>query len=186
MDSGLIVVTGGARSGKSSFAESLLRERAGEVLYVATAMAFDEEMKDRISKHRQRRPVHWRTLEAYAGLGTGIRENHQRGEAILLDCLTIMISNLLLDTDTDFEHMTPTKADQLEELVQREVSALLNALRETQSLAVVVTNEVGWGLVPSNSMGRFFRDVAGRMNQLAAAAADEVYLVVCGLPVRIK
>lgn len=186
MDSRLILVTGGARSGKSNFAESLLREQGSNVLYVATAVPIDEEMKDRIKRHRKRRPIHWRTLEGYAGLGGLIKETRLFREAVLLDCLTVMVTNLLMDNNVDFDHLTPEAADEIETSIAAEVSALLDSLQEIETIAVVVTNEIGLGLVPDNPMGRFFRDVCGRMNQMVAARADEVYLVVCGLPLRLK
>lgn len=185
-DNRLVLVTGGARSGKSSFAERLLLEQGGGVLYVATAVPIDDEMRYRIERHRERRPPHWRTLEGYAGLGERIRKTRLFREAVLLDCLTVMITNLVLDTGADFDSLTPEQADKIETAISAEVTALLDSLQETETTAVVVTNEVGLGLVPDNPMGRFFRDVCGRVNQMVAARADEVYLVVCGLPLRLK
>jgi len=182
----LVLVTGGARSGKSRWAEYLLQEQGGGVLYVATALPIDEEMQDRINRHRTRRPPHWRTLEGYCGLARLIRETRLFREAVLLDCLTIMVTNLLLDAVKDFDRVTPQEAETVEKAIEQEVVSLVKALREIESTAVIVTNEVGMGLVPDNPLGRLFRDVCGRMNQLVAAEADEVYLVVCGIPVRIK
>ncbi len=182
----LVMVTGGARSGKSRWAEHILKEQGGGVLYVATALAIDEEMQDRIKKHRARRTDHWRTLEGYSNLAECIRKTRLFREAILLDCLTIMVTNLLLDEIKDFDRVTPREAEQAETRIEQEVVSLLKALREIESTAVIVTNEVGMGLVPDNPLGRLFRDVCGRMNQMVAAEADEVYLVVSGIPVRIK
>jgi len=182
----LVMVTGGARSGKSRWAEHMLKEQGGGVLYVATALAIDEEMEDRINKHRARRPRHWRTLEGYSNLAEGIRQTRLFREAILLDCLTIMVTNLLLEEIRDPDTITAQQAEQAEKKIEQEVMSLLKALREIESTAVIVTNEVGMGLVPDNPLGRLFRDVCGRMNQLVAAEADEVYLVVSGIPVRIK
>jgi len=155
-------------------------------LYVATALPIDEEMQDRINRHRTRRPPHWRTLEGYCELARLIRETRLFREAVLLDCLTIMVTNLLLDAVKDFDRVTPQEAETVEKTIEQEVVSLVKALREIESTAVIVTNEVGMGLVPDNPLGRLFRDVCGRMNQLVAAEADEVYLVVCGIPVRIK
>ncbi|HHV77374.1 MAG TPA: bifunctional adenosylcobinamide kinase/adenosylcobinamide-phosphate guanylyltransferase [Syntrophothermus lipocalidus] len=182
----MVLVTGGARSGKSRWAEYLLQEQGGGVLYVATALPIDEEMQDRINRHRTRRPPHWRTLEGYSGLARLIRETRLFREAVLLDCLTIMVTNLLLDAVKDFDRVTPQEAETVEKGIEQEVVALVKALREIESTAVIVTNEVGMGLVPDNPLGRLFRDVCGRMNQLVAAEADEVYLVVSGIPLRIK
>jgi len=186
MGRGLILVTGGARSGNSRFAESLLHDCGGGVLYVATAVPFDDEMKTRIKKHQASRPVHWRTLEGYAGVGHLISQTRQPGEAVLLDCLTVTISNLILDSGADFDQLTPETADNIEKSIEAEVNALLDVLQGLDSTAVVVTNEVGLGLVPDSPLGRLFRDVAGRLNQLVAARADGVYLIVCGLAVRLK
>ncbi|MCR4400393.1 MAG: bifunctional adenosylcobinamide kinase/adenosylcobinamide-phosphate guanylyltransferase [Syntrophomonadaceae bacterium] len=184
----VILVTGGARSGKSAFAERLLQEAGAPVLYVATAQACDEEMEERIRRHRARRPPHWRTLEGFAGLGDALRRDRQAGEAVLVDCLTVMITNLVLEADLDqaAEVLGPDTAAAVEARVAAEVEGLLQALAESEDTSVLVTNEVGMGLVPPHPLGRLFRDIAGRMNQLAAARADEVYLVACGIPLRLK
>jgi adenosylcobinamide kinase/adenosylcobinamide-phosphate guanylyltransferase len=167
----IVVVTGGARSGKSRFAERRLRELADPPYrYVATAEALDDEMAARIAHHRAARGDGWATVEApldpAAALG--------RGRPVLLDCITLWLSNLLLR----------------EKLTDQSISSLVDALavaaRAAAAPVVLVTNEVGAGIVPEHPLGRRFRDLAGQANQRLAAHADEVTLVACGLPLRLK
>jgi adenosylcobinamide kinase/adenosylcobinamide-phosphate guanylyltransferase len=162
------LVLGGARSGKSRHAQALAEACSGLRVFVATAQAFDAEMVERIARHRADRDAGWRTIEAplalpdaIAAAGVGV---------ILVDCLTLWASNLLLG-DADDEAATV---------------ALLAALAATPARVVLVSNEVGWGIVPDNALARRFRDVAGRINQRVAAAADRVDLVVAGLAMRLK
>ncbi|RDV83273.1 bifunctional adenosylcobinamide kinase/adenosylcobinamide-phosphate guanylyltransferase [Ammonifex thiophilus] len=166
-----ILVTGGARSGKSRFAESLLREEP-EVLYLATAVITDAEMEERIKAHRSRRPRHWRTLEEPEEL-LRVLEQVPSDRALLLDCLGIWVSNLLV---------AGREAKEIEEQARE----LVAALRQREGRTVVVTSEVGMGLVPTSASGRVYRDLLGSINQMLAQAADMAYLVVCGLPVQIK
>lgn len=169
----VVFVTGGARSGKSAYAQRLAEEAAaGEpVTFVATAQAFDDEMRDRISRHQADRPAHWPLLEAPLDVAAALRG--AGGGVVLLDCLSLLVSNLML-------------AERPEEEVLRGVRDLLDTARARRLHLVVVTNEVGSGVVPPSVLGRVYRDVLGRANQLAAAAADEAHLVVAGLPLRLK
>lgn len=170
----LVLFTGGARSGKSTRAEQYASRLDGSVLYLATAEARDDEMRARIAAHRARRPAGWTTCEEPLKVAATL-EALPPGSTVLLDCLSLLVSNLLLANETD-----PEPA------VQTEVTALLRAARERDLRLIIVTNEVGMGIVPAYPLGRIYRDMLGRANQQVAAAADEVYLVVCGIPVELK
>jgi adenosylcobinamide kinase/adenosylcobinamide-phosphate guanylyltransferase len=172
MSKKLILVLGGARGGKSTYAENLARELGGEaVLFIATAQAFDEEMRARILKHQAARPSGWRTLEAPSLHGTDITNAVGDARVVLLDCLTLLTSNaLLLD----------------EAKVEDEVNCLLVAYASGTATWIVVSNEVGLGIVPDNPLARLYRDVLGRANQRLAAQADRVMFLVAGLPMRLK
>lgn len=178
----MIVVTGGARSGKSSFGEGLLKNE-NQVLYIATSIPFDDEMKDRVKKHKESRPSHWHTLEGYKGLGKSIRELEQSYDGVILDCITIMISNLILENFNEHEEMDYEK---LEAQVMEEIREMVMELKKLDSKVVLITNEVGCGIVPENRLGREFRDIAGRVNQYLARESEEVYLAVSGIGVKIK
>lgn len=183
----IILVTGGARSGKSTFAEKYLIDRFEKVAYIATAIPFDDEMKLRIAKHKAQRPSHWETFEQYKDLDLLVTKISQSQEACLLDCLTIMVTNCMMDReDIDWYHPRPELVDDLQKDLLAAVEVLLSRLKTLDLTMVFVTNELGMGVVPENPMARAFRDLAGRVNQLVAAHSDEVYLLVCGLPMAIK
>jgi adenosylcobinamide kinase/adenosylcobinamide-phosphate guanylyltransferase len=186
MKKGLIYITGGARSGKSTFAENLMLEQGHRILYIATAVPFDSEMEERIRMHRQRRPSSWHTIEAYRGIGYSLDLKQERFHGILLDCVTVMITNLLMDLGCDGEGLTLDRAAEIEAVVTAEVSSAIGGIKKWGDLGVIVSNEVGMGLVPDNPLGRFFRDMAGRLNQYIAAEADSGYLLVSGVPLRLK
>lgn len=180
MSGKIVLVTGGARSGKSSFAERYAKALNGKVAYIATAHVHDAEMKNRVALHRRRRPVEWVTMEApYANEET-IHEAVSCADVILFDCLTLFTTNLLLapDAPEDFQSRT--------DYILSQVKAILETIRSTPTTAIFVTNEVGWGIVPDNALAREFRDIAGWVNQLVASYADETYLVVSGLAVELK
>lgn len=179
----IILVTGGARSGKSSFAEQYIKKIGNNVLYIATAIAFDDEMKDRIKKHKKSRPEDWKTFEGYKNFDNSEIDLYGI-ECVLVDCLTIMTTNILLEDWKD--DITPLMVDDLEAKVINELDKLLKRLLESECTAVLVTNEVGLGLVPEYPLGRVFRDVAGRVNQKVASISDEVYFCVSGIPMQIK
>jgi adenosylcobinamide kinase / adenosylcobinamide-phosphate guanylyltransferase len=166
---GIILITGGARSGKSTRAEARAREFAGRPVYIATAEALDSEMRERIAKHRARRGNEWLEQETPLELVKAIGET-DGGGARLVDCLTLWLTNLML-ADRDWE---------------KEAAALVETLARQKSPVVLVTNEVGLGIVPDNALARRFRDAAGILNQMIARAADEVEFVVAGLPMRVK
>ena len=164
----IVYVTGGARSGKSRFAEAWAAKQSAPVTYLATAQAFDDEMRERIERHRIDRPAHWPTLEEPLNVPQTLADLNG---VILLDCLSLWISNLLL-------------ADLDDTAILERVDALL-AQANSKTL-ILVSNEVGSGIVPDNALARRYRDLLGWANQRAAAAANEVYLLVSGLPLRLK
>jgi adenosylcobinamide kinase/adenosylcobinamide-phosphate guanylyltransferase len=174
---GLILVTGGARSGKSGYAERRAAELGGEVTYIATAEALDEEMARRIARHRAERPAAWRTSESPRGAGAVV--GSAATPTVLVDCMTVLASNALLAAEAQGEEAALAA-------VVAEAEALRDAALAHAGTVVVVTNEVGMGVHPPTSLGRWYRDALGRANALLAAAADEVVLLVSGIPLRIK
>lgn len=183
----MILVTGGARSGKSTFAENYVKKNSelNEVIYLATSIAFDDSMRNRIRKHRESRPSEWHTIEQYKNFKSLKEdENFRKSKFILLDCLTLLISNLLLEYKGDFDKITEEEIDQLEKEIELEIDELLEVVKEKE--VIIVTNEVGLGLVPAYKMGSVFRDIAGRINQKIAKESTEVYLLVSGIEVKIK
>ena len=178
----VVYITGGARSGKSTLAEALARPY-GQVLYIATARPCDEEMAERIRVHRARRPAHWDTFEGVRGLAEAIRG---REGCVLLDCVTNLLTNLMLDMQADWEHPTPQSVEEAQRLALGELEALADGARAQDNQLLLVSNELGMGLVPPYPFGRVFRDVAGRVNQRLAQLADEAYLCVSGIPLRLK
>jgi len=165
-----LLVLGGARSGKSAYAESRARALAGDKVYIATAEITDAEMAERIRHHQDRRGTGWQTIEAPLDLAAAFRKLDAPDRIVLIDCVTVWINNLMFH-DREVE---PAIAD------------FCAALAAAGGHVVVVSNEVGFGIVPENALARRFRDLAGRANQAIAAAADEVVLVVAGLPLTMK
>jgi adenosylcobinamide kinase/adenosylcobinamide-phosphate guanylyltransferase len=182
----LILVTGGARSGKSSFAEETAKKLGSRILYVATCIAFDDEMKDRVRRHREQRPPEWETVEAYKDLDLALEGRLAGKDAVLLDCMTIMVSNLMLDVAMDWEGIGVEEISAAEERARLEVDKLLKVIDSSSVPFILVTNELGMGVVPPSELGRAVRDIGGRANQMLARAADEVYLCVSGIPIKIK
>lgn len=182
----IILVTGGARSGKSTYAEEMAKGFGENVLYVATSIPFDDEMKLRIKKHREQRPAHWETLEAYKDLDRHLQEKVAGKSAVLLDCVTIMVTNLMFEGLKDFDNIQTEEAVAVEAMILKEVNKLIDTVSKVETPFIVVTNELGMGIVPEYPSARLFRDIAGRVNQVIARSAQEVYLCVSGIPVKIK
>lgn len=170
MKDGLVLVLGGARSGKSAYAERLVAESGLEPFYVATAEAGDAEMAERIERHRAGRDPRFKTIEAPDRLEDVMKAEAGEGRALLVDCLTLWLSNLI-----------GRGAD-----IEARAGALCETARKAKGLRVFVSNEVGLGLVPETALGRRFRDTQGRLNQQMAAAADRVVLMAAGLPLVLK
>ncbi len=185
----LIVILGGARSGKSSFAERLAASSERSVAFIATATAGDDEMRARIARHRASRPKGWHTLEEPLDLAGAVRSASDIADVLLLDCITLWLANWLFQRyGTHDEEEFVSSALFAEEALQKEVGALLAALDflAPNKTLIVVTNEVGLGIVPAYPLGRVYRDALGYINQCLASAADRVYLMVAGLAVDIK
>ena len=180
MNCQLILITGGARSGKSSFAERLARQ-GGRVLFVATAEALDDDMKRRIAAHRGSRPEEWDTLEEPRNLADAVRDRISCDalayDTVVVDCLTMWVSNLLLAHEEDAN---------VEGKIVGAARELLEVWQDSGGTWIVVTNEVGLGVVPSSSLGRAYRDALGRVNSLVASRADKVYLMAAGLALDLK
>ena len=172
----LTLVLGGVRAGKSSYAQRLA-SNGKRVLFVATAEAGDQEMAARIQAHRESRPVDWDTLEEPIDLVNALAPLLHRYDTVLLDCMTLWVSNLLLWN----QGPKPGRVD-----ILSETKRLLNLYQESDATWIVVSNEVGLGVVPATELGRTYADELGRVNQIVAAAADEVYFMAAGLPLRMK
>ncbi len=176
----MILVTGGARSGKSEFAENLaLKSSDDELIYIATSIPFDEGMKERIRLHQKRRSKRWKTIESYKNLGIIIEENNK--SVVLIDCVTVMITNLMMDFDEDSD------VDMIKKSIVSEFEEIIDASNKNKDANVIlVTNELGMGIVPMGEFTRRFVDIHGEVNQLLAKNSDEVYFVVSSIPMKIK
>lgn len=182
-----ILITGGARSGKSTLAEKLAKELGEIVVYIATAIPFDEGMIDRIEKHKNSRPKEWITIEKYRDFHELIyNKDFIKADTILLDCITLMVSNLLLESGLDFDSCSMSDVEKVEKNITDEIEKLLVTVEKSSKRLIVVTNEVGMGVVPTFRLGNIFRDIAGRVNQYLARQAQDVYLTVSGIPIKIK
>ncbi|MDP4146413.1 MAG: bifunctional adenosylcobinamide kinase/adenosylcobinamide-phosphate guanylyltransferase [Bacillota bacterium] len=177
----IILVTGGARSGKSSFGESIY-DGLKDVVYIATAKIYDKEMEERVQQHKQSRPSQWNTFEGTYDLYNAIGEFKN----YILDCLAVMTSNIMFDITAEYERIPVEKQKEVEDRVVQEIEKLISKITSIEGNLVMVTNEVGWSIVPENHVARVYRDILGRVNQRAAKLCSEVYLVTCGIPMRIK
>lgn len=177
----ITLVTGGARSGKSRFAENIYKNKR-DVVYIATSKVMDTEMEERIKLHRESRPVEWRTFEGNYNLYNGIGEEKN----YLLDCITVLTSNIMFDISKDREYIDYGMQKDIENTVILEIQNLIHEIRLKGYNLTLVTNEVGDSIVPEYHISRVFRDIQGRVNQQIAQIADQVYLVCCGIPVKIK
>lgn len=167
-------ILGGARSGKSQYALNLAGEhKAGRVFFIATASAGDKEMRLRIARHKINRPRGWRTIEEPRSLIGALKRVPKNARIVIIDCLTLLITNLMLDGHSD-------------SFIEKEIKSGFKLLKKIGCDSIVVSNEVGLGIVPENSLARRFRDVAGRVNQSAALMSDEAYFMFAGLSVKMK
>jgi len=174
-----ILITGGARSGKSGFAERLMQSLTDQAVYVATGQAFDEEMQERIALHKRQRiesGYAWETVEEPYDLPV-LLERLSGGGAVLVDCLTLWLSNVLLAVEGFEDRQT---------LVEQEITRLEKSVSAFEGTLILVTNEVGDGIVPEYALGRMYRDLAGRMNALIARQSEQVFLVTAGIPIELK
>lgn len=182
----LTFITGGGRSGKSNFAEEMASSY-NKKIYIATALAFDEEMKYRINEHQKTRDDSWITLEGYQDLARKLETKAQGRDLILLDCLTNLVSNIMLmKPNIDWDTLSDSDVYSIEEEIKYELKLFLDFIKKFSGDVIIVSNEVGMGLVPEYPLGRRFRDIAGRMNQYIATASDKAVLIVAGLPIKLK
>lgn len=165
-------ILGGARSGKSSYALELAKKHKN-VAFIATCQALDEEMKKRIKLHQNSRPRHWRTFEESQDVVSILKKMHNKFDCIIIDCLTLLVSNLLLDSE-DIKS------------IESKIEKILTDLKNKNAHVLIVSNEVGLGVVPANKLGRDFRDIAGKINQVVAGKADEVFFIASGIPLELK
>jgi adenosylcobinamide kinase/adenosylcobinamide-phosphate guanylyltransferase len=183
-----VLILGGARSGKSSFAEEMAYAWGKEdVTYIATAKADDEEMEERIKRHKEARPSEWKTVEEAKVVADRIVKLAAETDVILLDCLTVLISNILLKGEefgTEDYHFADGEEKSAETL--KEIKRLAEEIEKAEANIIIVSNEVGQGLVPPYPLSRVYRDTVGRANQILAEVANEVYISYAGLPVEIK
>ncbi len=180
----IILLLGGARSGKSYYAQELARKMAKKVLFVATAEAGDEDMRHRIQDHQRNRPATWRTLEVTRDIGEAIEDAIEDEPLVIIDCITLLVGNIFGRHDEkDFDSIEDSV---LEKEVLCEVDRLIQCLQKTPASFIIVSNEVGLGIVPDNRMARLYRDFLGRANQKLSGSADEVYFMMAGIPLRVK
>jgi len=173
----IILVVGGCRSGKTAFSQSLAGD-CQEVVYLATARAGDEEMRQRIAEHQRQRPSHWQTVEAHQNMAVSLQELPPQTEVVVIDCLTLYLNNFILERDF-------TK-QQCRREWEQELTRLLGVAQKIKPRVVFVSNEVGQGIVPDTPLARFYRDLHGAMNQAVARVADQVYKMEVGIPIKIK
>jgi len=171
-------ILGGARSGKSRYAQELAARLGRRVLYVATAEALDEEMNSRIEAHKKSRPPTWKTLEAQTDVAKAISSEIGDAEVVVLDCLTLLVSNLRGEDSADIETW--------EKRVTSELETLISLMEVTPSHFIIVSNDVSLGLVPPSTLGRAYRDILGVANQMLAKHAEEVYFMIAGIPILLK
>ena len=187
MKNRIIFCTGGARSGKSEFAETLALSKEGQKGYIATGQAYDEEMKHRIHLHQERRKMIWNNYEIHCAISKEIQQILGECSVVLVDCLTIWTTNLLLE---DGEFTSQEDINCRERAILSEVQAVLDVIRSykgnNEKTVIFVTNEIGLGIVPENKLARIFRDIMGRVNRMVAAEADESYMTISGMTIDIK
>ncbi len=183
----IIYVTGGARSGKSSFAEKKVFQLNKERIYVATAISFDDEMRERVRLHKIQRGDSWTTIEGYRDVDKLLECYKELNGVVLLDCLTNLVTNnMIMEKELDWDNVSQDTLKEIEEDVKNQVQNIIKFIKNSSLDMVIVSNEVGMGLVPPYALGRYFRDIGGRMNQLVGKECDEAYLIVSGLELKLK
>ena len=174
------LVTGGARSGKSTYAQEMAIKAGGLVLFVATAEAGDEDMRKRIETHKKSRPADWATLETASHVGDQIIRNIGQAKLVIVDCITLLVNNIFMHYDDTID------VDIAEKGVMTEIEELIDCMDRAKADFIVVTNETGLGIVPADRISRLYRDILGRANQRLAQRADDVYMLIAGIPLSIK
>ena len=189
------LITGGARSGKSTFAERLAAQAKRPVIYIATAQIWDGEMAIRVKKHQEQRPSSWRLIEEPLNIQETLTQLKDEDGVILLDCVTLWLTNMLLAAEqSDHMHQSEPSESQnstyiykhIEPEILAKVQEVARLAQEIKPQVIFVTNEVGQGIVPENPLARVYRDLAGRSNQILARSAEQVYMVIAGLPLELK
>lgn len=166
-------IVGGAKSGKSAYALSLADRRKKEVAFIATCEPLDKEMRQRIAQHKKTRPMHWQTFEEPKDVSGLLKKIGNRFDCIVIDCLTLWCSNLVLSGYS-------------QNSIEEEAKNIITCLKTVKAISVIVSNELGLGIVPENKLARSFRDIAGRVNQIVADKADKVYFMISGIPMKVK
>lgn len=180
-------IIGGARSGKSTFAEQKAKEYAENVLYLATSVVTDQAMADRVKKHQSQRSKSWSTLEMYSNFESlQIQEPFKECTAVLIDCITTLIGNFMVDSKINFDNCNPEEVNKLEKRIVSEVLCLIDVCNRNNKKLIIVSNETGMGVVPSYYMGNYFRDMSGRINREIASKSDFMYFVFSGIPIKLK
>jgi len=173
----IILLVGGARSGKSTLAQEMAKNRGGRVLFCATAEPLDDEMQTRIKAHKESRPANWDTIESSRNIGCALEKTASNYDTVIIDCITLLVANCLGDD---------AASRQAGQAISGEIEALIELMAKRQSNYILVSNEVGSGLVPDNKLGRIYRDTLGHVNQQLAKCADEVYFMSAGLSLKMK
>ncbi|WP_313164722.1 bifunctional adenosylcobinamide kinase/adenosylcobinamide-phosphate guanylyltransferase [Sedimentibacter sp.] len=183
----LTFIIGGARSGKSTYAELKAKEYGEKVAYIATAVITDESMAERVKKHREQRPVSWSTVEMYSDFERLVEyKEFMDNEVVLIDCMTTLIGNYMFDSKINFDTCSPEEVNNLEIKITEEIFSLINVCKANDKKLIMVSNETGLGVVPPYYMGNYFRDISGRINQKITVASDFMYFVLSGIPVKLK
>ncbi len=183
----ITLVVGGARSGKSTFAENKVKEYGESAVYIATAVITDSGMAERVKKHIEQRPKAWKTIERYKNFDElSNDDDFINAEVVIIDCLTTLITNFMIDSKIDFDDVKKDEVNLLEEKIKDDILKLLDICRNFNKKLVIVSNEVGLGVVPAYYMGNYFRDISGRVNSMVAQKSDNMYFIVSGIPLKLK
>lgn len=183
----LTFIIGGARSGKSTYAELKAKQYSEKVLYLATAVVTDESMADRVKKHQEQRPKSWGTVEMYSDFGKLVEyKEFMESEVILIDCLTTLIGNYMFDSKINFDTCKPEEVNNLENRITDEIFSLIDVCKNNNKKLIMVSNETGMGVVPPYYMGNYFRDISGRINSKVTMVSDFMYFVLSGIPIKLK